>query len=202
VITDDELDFSLVEVEGNPENKYPILKLAARAPIADHQESKWNWLPPGYVNNPVTGESVTIIGHPKEHDPVSEGPAFQSIKKVSAPCRVTAQITHRGFLFRSFDGLMFHSLYDYGRLFSKQELKLVPKGEINFKTNCAILGGSSGSPVFNEKLNVIGIANRGSDNSFLTSDIEPESYVVPIKVIYERYKAQLEAAGITPIFEN
>ncbi|MCM2278050.1 MAG: serine protease [Oligoflexia bacterium] len=193
VFTDDELDVSLVEVDGNPGQKYAALSLTDREPQSPRWlEDGWTiWPFPKRKYREIQADRLTVIGHPGDHPAYPEGPDFRTIKKISAPCEVTGGIrrVEQGWAPDAVLGLRRN--YDIEKLLdpTSPELHTIDKKWISFSSNCFGAGGSSGSPVFDLDLNVIGILHMGSWGKM---------EAIPMSEIFKRYGASLAKMGIRP----
>lgn len=175
LITDEDLDFTLVRLAGNPGKKYGYLKLSSRpvraTPYPQHKPAD------------DRGEELLIIGHPASHPYYPGTREIQTVKKVSKPCHSIGS------------GYEAFSKFDLNALFN--DFKLINKAMTGMiKTDCAITGGYSGSPVFDKDLNVIALNSSGTNSWFLYKNIDPSSYVIQTSDILNKYKSQLKALGL------
>jgi len=188
IVADQELDFAVIELEGEPGKEWGTVRLSSRELNGPSQECHWKWF--RRVCHAIPGESLSIVGHPAEHDPYTEGKAFQSIKKVSQPCNFTSTTVSEEIRYNPATiAYEFQWNFDAERLVSQLELEIKPIRWRHFQTNCAITGGSSGSPAFDKDLNVVGILHTGGSQWTKSAQSEPASGAVPMSEIAARYSS-------------
>ena len=194
IVADQELDFAIVEVEGEPGKQWGTVSLSSREPEGPNQECHWKWF--RRECKPILGESVSVVGHPAQHDPYPEGKKFRTIKKISQSCNVTGITSSTEIRYNSAIEFGFQWNFDVERLVSHLELEIKPILWRDFSSDCASTGGSSGSPVFDKDLHVIGILHTGGGFWTNNPDAAPSSGIVPMSEIASRYSSLFSSLGV------
>lgn len=198
LLTDKELDFSLVLLEGAPGKIHGKLELSETMPSLKRFQNSGLSIWPFQSFEEIPAEKLIVIGHPRidkngffKEDPTS------TVKKVTVPCEAT-DVEERWVGAPESKEIGATDI-DFDVLFGQH--KLVNKINIvwGMTLNCPVLGGNSGSPVLNSRLKAVGLLNSGDENWAKTPNVKPYSRMVPLSKIFQKYRHDLARWGIFSI---
>ena len=197
LMTDKELDVSILRLMGEPGNKYGILNLSDKDPASTVKRTfKWKIWPVKKKWTTAPPDSLYLIGHPGSHPDYEEGPSYRTIKKVTNSCNATSDAARYYFSYSIHDGIGKKNI-DWDMLIGKFIVEDLLLPSFRFSTNCPAVGGMSGSPVFNSSNMVIGIMPNGDPEWVYDSSTEPHSQVTPMSEIIRRYSKLLKDLNIS-----
>lgn len=198
LLTDKELDFSLVLLNGEPGKIHGTLELSETQPSLKRMQNNGLSFWPFKNFEEIPAEKLIVIGHPKiDKNGIFKDDPTSTVKKVTVPCEATGtedkwvaspESKELGAIDIDFDALL-------------GQHKLVNKFNIVWQMtlNCPVLGGNSGSPVLNTQLKAVGLLNSGDDTWASVPNIAPYSRMVPVSRIFQKYRRELEKWGIFSI---